>query len=92
MDERPWYQIVDKVTAQEQIAIDMLTTGGSDWAFEIMDERIRRVSKLIQESWTDKQRNDRFTGDAEMPARVPYTAIHVDGRWEQYWIKANDEQ
>ena len=91
MDKRPWYQIVDKVTAQEQVAIDMLTSGGSDWAFEIMDERIKRVSKLIQESWTDKQRDDRFTGKAEFPAAVPVVAIHVDGRWEHYWIRPNDE-
>ena len=79
MDDRPWYAIVDKVTTEEVLAMEMINHGGNEWAFGIMNERIRRVSRLIQESWTDKQRDDRFTGDSYYEARVPVIETLVTG-------------
>tara|TARA_Y100001938_G_C8093220_1_gene436418 strand:- start:1911 stop:2180 length:270 start_codon:yes stop_codon:yes gene_type:complete len=79
MDDRPWYVIVDKVTTEEVLAMEMINHGGNEWAFEIMNERIRRVSRLIQESWTDKQRDDRFTGDSYYESKVPVIETLVTG-------------
>ncbi|MAK31986.1 hypothetical protein [Acinetobacter sp.] len=79
MDDRPWYVIVDKVTTEEVLAMEMINHGGNDWAFDVMNKRIERVSRLIQESWTEKQRSDRFTGKSYYEAGVPVIETLITG-------------
>lgn len=70
MADTPWYIKVDVVSDEEKWALDVLHTGGQE-AIDILDERIRRVTKTIQMTWTSKEAEKRFVGRAHPPACVP---------------------
>lgn len=70
MADTPWYIKVDVISDEEKWALDVLHTGGQE-AIDILDERIRRVTKTIQMTWTSKEAEKRFVGRAHPRACVP---------------------
>jgi hypothetical protein len=80
MANTPWYIKIDVVSDKERWALDVLHTGGQE-AIDILDERIRRVTKAIQMTWTCKEAEKRFVGRARPPVYVPvveYLGSEVD--------------
>ena len=69
-DLKEWYLKVDTDAPLENWAIEYLRWELPE-AIEIMDERIRRVSAQIRESWTEEETCRRYVGRATYEACVP---------------------
>ena len=67
---KEWYLKVDIDDPLEDWAIEYLRWEIPE-AIEIMDERIRRVSAQIRQSWTEEETCRRYVGRTDYEAAVP---------------------
>lgn len=84
MRDTPWYVTVDRISDDEKWALSVLHAGGQK-AMDIIDERIRRVTAIIQMSWNDHEREKRYSGNTYSKVRIPFFEISKDRslKWEQ---------
>ena len=87
MDDIPWYVQVDNVSEEEKWALTVLHAGGHK-ATSILDERIRRVSLLIQMTWTEKERDKRFVGPTFSDAIIPI--IDTNSEQSLDWVRMDE--
>ncbi len=87
MDDIPWYIQVDNISEEERWALTVLHAGGQR-ATDIVDERIRRVSLLIQMTWTEKEREKRFVGPTFSKAEIPI--IDTDNEQSLDWVRMDE--
>jgi len=76
----PWYVKSNHCSAEEQWALEVLHLGGQE-AIDILDERIRRLTKCIQMTWTESEAEKRFVGRARTPAYIPTARCYIDSSY-----------
>lgn len=81
---KEWYLKADEAfRPEEDWATEMLRFNDKR-AEEIMEERIRRVSTQIKESWSDEERAKRYVGNIERYASV--RTVITDCNWKEYLL------
>lgn len=79
---KEWYLKADQVPRPEEDWAAEMLRFNNPRAIEIMDERIRRVSAQIKESWSDSERKKRFVGNIEDYAKT--RVVITDHNWREY--------
>lgn len=59
----PYFVDSDKLTPQEMVALELCTT--QRWASEVMDARIKKMCKMIQDSWKEDEMENRWFGNTK---------------------------
>tara|TARA_R100001126_G_C4843594_1_gene158271 strand:+ start:666 stop:995 length:330 start_codon:yes stop_codon:yes gene_type:complete len=59
----PYFVDSDNITSEEILALELCTT--QRWASDVMSQRIKRMCKMIQDSWKDEEMENRWFGNTK---------------------------